>query len=290
MWKLMRFSFRLLVRAVAGLTIPVLLADYFKPETGREYGIGLHTKIRLARKMARNESRIPGASGYLEHLVMATRILQIPKSLAGCVVECGSFKGRSAANLSLACALCNRRLQIFDSFEGLPEPSAGDRRHELLNSREIHTYTKGSWRGSLDEVRQNISRYGAIGACDFSAGYFEQTLPDFREPCILAFVDVDLRSSLETCIKYLWPLLHDGCYLFTHEAHHHEIASLFFDEAWWVANTGMAAPGLVGAGSGLGLSPASGGFISCLGYTLKNAASLEFITSAETGRSVRRVG
>jgi hypothetical protein len=44
---------------------------------------------------------------------------------------------------------------------------------------------------------------------------------------------VDLRASLETCVRTIWPMLVDGGALFVHEARHHEIASLFFDDAWW---------------------------------------------------------
>ena len=40
-------------------------------------------------------------------------------------------------------------------------------------------------------------------------------------------VYVDLKDSLMTCLRYLWPLLEDRCCVFTHEASHMEIASLF---------------------------------------------------------------
>ena len=84
----------------------------------------------------------------------------------------------------------------------------------------------------------------------------------------LVFLDVDLVDSLRTCFTYLWPLLQDGCYLFTHEAHHMEIAGLFFHEEWWRSQMHCGAPGLIGAGTGLGLLPSSGGFGSALGYTV----------------------
>jgi hypothetical protein len=44
----------------------------------------------------------------------------------------------------------------------------------------------------------------------------------------MAFVDIDLRSSLEDCIRSLWPFLQIGCRLYTHEAADISIASLFF--------------------------------------------------------------
>src|ERR1700691_6704266 len=136
--------------SVTLLSLPIILLGYLQSETGREVGVSLSTKIRLIYKMARNRRRIVTASHFLEHLIMATQILRVPRSIEGCVVECGSFKGGSAANLSLICDLCNRKLEIFDSFAGLPEPSTSDKSHVLVNFQEIHTYEKGAFRGPLD--------------------------------------------------------------------------------------------------------------------------------------------
>jgi Macrocin-O-methyltransferase (TylF) len=267
--------------SVTVLSLPIILLSYFDSSTGREFGIGLFTKISLVVKMARNNRRVQTASHFLEHLMMATQIMRVPGSVEGCVVECGSFKGGSATNLSLVCDLCNRKLEIFDSFAGLPEPGEGDQDHLVVNLEEVHRYKKGSYTGTLPEVKENITKYGKIGACNFNVGYFDTTLPHFSQKCVLAFLDVDLVGSLETCFLYLWPLLQDGCYLFTHEAHHVEISALFFGETWWQSKMGCAPPGLIGAGTGLGLLPASGGFRSALGYTIKGRSARNFNLSLE---------
>jgi len=263
--------------------VPVILAEYFQPQTGKEYGIGFFTKIRLALKMARNYRKIVTGSRVIEHLLMATQIMRVPKSVEGCVVECGSFKGGSATNLSLVCALCDRQLEIFDSFAGLPEPTAVDAEHVIVGLRQVHTYAKGAWKGPLEEVKGNITKWGEVGRCNFNVGYFDQTLPNFRKKLVFAFLDVDLRGSLETCLNYLWPQLQDGCYIFTHEAPHMEIASVFFSEEWWGVHASSKPPGLVGAGTGLGLLPSSGGFRSDLGYTVKNPPAAAFVTNPQTG-------
>ncbi len=132
-------------------------------------------------------------------------------------------------------------------------------------------------------MKRNISKYGVINICNFNVGYFEYTLPNFKKKCAFVFLDVDLRDSLETCLKYLWPLLQDGCYLYTHKAPHREIASLFFDKDWWHNSVNSDPPGLVGAGTGLGLHPESGGFKSHLGYTVKNPKILDLNKVIQTG-------
>ena len=258
------------------LSFPIILSEYFSKDTGKEYGIGFLIKLRLAFKVIRNKRRIKGSTHYYEHLTMITRILKVPRSVEGCVVECGSYKGRSTASLSLACSLCGRKLEVFDSFEGLPEPSAHDRFHVVVDVKEIQTYAKGGFRGALDEVKNNVSKYGDISVCNFNVGYFDKTLPGFDKKCVFVFLDVDLKDSLETCLIYLWPNLQDNCYLFTHEAHHMDIASLFFDRDWWNKHFNSAPPGLVGAGCGLGLVPVMSKFGSSIGYAVKNPRTQDY--------------
>jgi hypothetical protein len=258
------------------LSFPIILSEYFSKDTGKEYGIGFLIKLRLAFKVIKNKRRIKGSTHYYEHLTMITRILKVPRSVEGCVVECGSYKGRSTASLSLACSLCGRRLEVFDSFEGLPEPSAHDKSHVVVDVNEIQTYSKGGFRGTLDEVKTNVSKYGEISVCNFNVGYFDKTLPGFNKKCVFVFLDVDLKDSLETCLIYLWPNLQDNCYLFTHEAHHMDIASLFFDRDWWNIHFNSAPPGLVGAGCGIGLVPVISKFGSSIGYSVKNPRTQDY--------------
>jgi O-methyltransferase len=265
------------------LSLPIILADYFRSEVGAEYGIGLAAKIKLLRAMRRNERKIVGESSFLEHLSMATHIMRIPKKQDGCVAECGCYKGRSTASLSLVCWLCNRPLEVFDSFQGLPEPSEDDKSHRRLNFHELATYSQGAFRGSLEEVKENIRRFGNLGVCSFHAGYFDDTLPAFRQQCAFVFVDADLRASVESVLKTLWPLLRDGCSFFTHEAEQMEIASLFFDSSWWRTNLGCEPPGLVGAGNGLGLMPKRGGYSSPIGYAIKNPDRSAFDINYQVG-------
>jgi O-methyltransferase len=274
---------RLWKKLLIGASLPVIHAEYFRSSTGREYKVGFLKKVQLAYRMAANRKRITTASHFVEHLVMATEILKIPKSVAGCVVECGSYKGGSATNLSLVCGLCNRELEIFDSFRGLPDPSVSDREHALVSDQEIHTYSRGAWSGTLDEVKRNISEHGEIEVCKFNVGYFENSLPQFDKKCALVFLDVDLVDSLKTCVTYLWPLLQDGCYLFTHEAKHSAIPEMFFDGGWWNSMLHCKAPGLIGAGSGLGLLPSPGGYGSALGYTVKNPPLFNFKVNPQLG-------
>ncbi len=275
--------FRIYKAILTILVLPVIFNQYFHRATGSQYGVSYLDKIILMFKMVRNNYRIPSASGFLEHLAMAAKILNIPKSIKGCLIECGSFKGGSSANLSLVSSLCHRKLVIFDSFKGLPQPQTDDKAHLIIDLGQIHTYAKGAWYGSLEEVRRNVARLGDISVCEFKKGYFKQTLPKFDQGCVFIFLDVDLIESVKTCLKNLWPKLETGGYLFTHEAHHMEIASLFFDKLWWKKNLASAPPGLIGAGNGLGLVADSDGFKSSIGYTIKNPNIKKFDKQSQNG-------
>ena len=265
-------------------SLPVTLGEFFRAETGAAYGVDRPAKLRLIVRMARTNLAVPTGSSFVEHLVIATKALRIPSDSDGVLVECGAYKGGSTANLSLVAALCGRELVVFDSFEGMPEPDDADREHLLIASGQRHTYDADAWAAPLSEVRANVDRYGELSACRFEAGYFAETMPAFEEPVALAFLDVGLRSSAETAIEELWPLLAEGSYLFTHEAKHMEIATLFFDHEWWADRLDERPPGLVGAGSGLGLHPGDNGFSSLLAYTIKAPASETFETVADDGR------
>jgi len=261
--------------SVLVFSLPIILGEYFERKTGEAYGIGFAAKIRLLLKFLRNTREIETFSWFVEHLAMAAKIMSVPPRVRGCVVECGCYKGGSTANLSLVCRLCGRDLEVFDSFEGLPEPGEKDLAHTLLFLKEVHTYRKHAFAARLDEVKANIARYGSPESCRFHKGFFEDTLKDFKEPVVFAFIDVDLRQSLEDCLKHLWPCLEDDCYLFCHEAQHTEIVELFFDRQWWERELGTSVPGFVGSGHGLPLVPFDEGFASHIGYTVKSPRSFK---------------
>ncbi len=173
------------------------------------YGMTLRRRLWLGWRMMWNNFRIPSGTTFKAHLAMALKILEVAPEVDGDVVECGTWKGGSAANLSLVCRIARRQLRIYDSFEGLPP---GDPR-----DRQSAGYRKGDYCGTLEEVRNNIARHGALEVCQLIPGWFADTLPDLSRPVVLAFLDVDLEASLDTCVKYIWPRLTPQGYLFTDE-------------------------------------------------------------------------
>ena len=164
------------------------------------------TRPRVERKIRGVEDHIRCHHSHDEMMLMADFLLNSP--LKGPMVECGCYKGGSTARLSLLAKETKRRLFVFDSFQGLPEPGEIDRTHHWARSGESLHYRKGEYSGTIDEVRMNIAKFGAIECCEFMPGFFGDTLRDFPETNLsFVFLDVDYISSARDCLRWLWPKL-----------------------------------------------------------------------------------
>jgi len=192
-----------------------------------------------------NKLRITTGTSYKSHLVMALKIFETPPDIAGDVIECGTWMGGSAANLSLVRKIVGRKLRVFDSFAGLPSGTERD--------RQAGGYTAGDYHGSLETVKKNIKRCGVIEVCEFIEGWFDQTLPQLDRPVLLAFIDVDLELSLETCVRLIWPTLIEKGYIFIDEYMELDYCSIFWSEEYWKRYFDRTPPGLIGSGVGLPL-------------------------------------
>lgn len=209
------------------------------------YKLNFIKKLFLGVRFFINTIFIKTYTSYKTHLVMALKIFETPPETEGFILECGTFKGGCAANLSLVAKMTNRKLLVYDSFEGLPEI--------IQTDREGKNYNKGDFLGSLDEVQNNISKYGKIDNVEFVKGWFENTLPNLNNKILLAFIDVDLEASLDVCIKNIWPNLIEKGYVFMDEVVGTDYLALFYSERFWKENFNRHPPGLIGAGTGLPL-------------------------------------
>jgi O-methyltransferase len=228
------------------LSLPLTVWMLFTtPTFAKQYAMTWPKKFRLARRIYRNCLHIQTGTSYKGHLAMAYKLLELPPGTEGVVVECGAWLGGATANLSIICELVGRDLIVYDSFEGVPEPEPGD---------DFPTGTPGgAFRGELDVVQENVRKYGAIDRCTFRKGWFKDTLPDHAEPIALAFLDVDLKSSLHDCVVNLWPHLIDVGYVFIDDFVHLHNCALFFSERFWADYLDTRPPGLIGTGTGVGV-------------------------------------
>lgn len=242
-----------------------LIHKFVNGPAGQAYGIGRAEKYELISAFQRINQNVLSATAWPAYIILAEHLLNVAPQTTGSVIECGCYKGASTSALSLVCELAGRKLIVCDSFQGLPDEPANTV-HSYPHLRKTTTYRKGDFAGRLDEVRDNIRKFGALAACEFRPGYFSSSLAEFKDPLVFGFFDVDLRSSMEDCIRHLWPCFRDGSYLFTDDSCDMEVVKFWFDNGFWTT-LGCPAPGYVGSGCGI---PSISPDFSSLGYTIKN--------------------
>lgn len=205
----------------------------------------------LLKRFARIQKKITCGHSPFQFVLMAEYILDL--DVSGPIVECGCYKGGSTAKLALLAKHTQRKLYVFDSFQGLPEPK-DEKEAYVKQDRESgqkYKFQAGQYVGTLDEVKNNVAQFGILDVCEFIPGFFSESLAAFSVEPAFVFIDVDLVSSARDCLKILWPLLKPGGFFFTHEAMYPSYIEGILDREWWRENLDQCPPVIFGAGSGL---------------------------------------
>jgi O-methyltransferase len=142
------------------------------------------------------------------------------KNVPGCFVECGVWKGGSSAIMALAIknAGQERHLHLFDSFEGLPEPTEIDGKYAAIYSggrNQGNLTTTNNCEAGLDEVRHLMLNQIKVDPAfvHFHVGWFQNTVPAKASeigPIALLRLDGDWYDSTKVCLEHLYPLLSPG--------------------------------------------------------------------------------
>jgi len=233
--------------AILSTPIAILFLTY-SCRVHPSYNMSYFKRILLGFRFVWNHQHVESATSWRAHLVMAMKLLEMPPEREGAVVECGCWKGVATVNLSLVCRITGRKLMVYDSFEGLPPPVEGDRVAERAFKKG---FVPGVLLGTLEEVKNNVAKYGAIEVCSFHPGWFDKTLPEHQESIALMFLDVDFCASLHDCLQNLWPWLVGSGMLFLDEYTDISYCAVFYSEKYWDRYFSCAPPGLIGIGTGI---------------------------------------
>lgn len=152
-----------------------------------------------------------GESGFLEHyrkssersLVSPDRCFILYKSLMqaqrkdGDVIECGVYKGGTAALLASCLFAVNpqKKLYLFDTFEGMPETHL---------TKDVHK--QGDFSDtSLEAVAEFV---GFPEIVNFKKGFLPKTFIGMENAQFcFAHIDVDIYRSILDALEYIWPRL-----------------------------------------------------------------------------------
>ena len=195
-------------------------------------------RLSLIARFNRITNAVRGYHTLTEMLLVSERVLRLAGRPGLRVVECGAGSGASTAKLSLAVRAAGGRLDVYDTFRGIPE---NDERHELLDGTPLR-FLKGAFRGRLGAVQRRVALHGAPEVCRYEKGLFEDTLPSFDGPVDVALLDVDLVASTRTCLRALYPKLREGGCILSQDGHLRATHALLRDADFWRGELGEAPP------------------------------------------------
>jgi O-methyltransferase len=164
--------------------------------------------------------------------------------IPGDIVECGVWKGGSSMAAALALLRCGdttRTIHLFDTFEGMSEPTHKDQ--ELSGQKASELLAKASrqdpiWAYSpLEEVTRNLLSTGyPKDRVKLIQGKVETTIPE-AAPASIAMLrlDTDWYESTLWEMQHLFPILADGGVLIIDDYGHWAGARTAVDE--YVAKT-----------------------------------------------------
>ena len=161
----------------------------------------------------------------------------IALGIEGDFVECGAWRGGAGflmADLLRQSGVTDRKVWLFDSFEGLPPPQPidGPAANEWARATHSESY-RDNGRVSLDEVKQDAAGLGLSPYLEFVKGWFDESLPAERTrvgPVAILRIDADWHASIRCCLDNLYDQVvndgfiilddyfaYDGCAIAVHE-------------------------------------------------------------------------
>ena len=134
------------------------------------------------------------------------------KRIAGCVVECGVWRGGMCAGMAEVLG-AERKYFLFDSFEGLPPA-----REDLDGAPRSRGKARPTRRRTTTTARaaetEAATAMKLSGATSFSLvkGWFNETVPRFTPPSEIAVLrlDGDWYDSTRVCLENLYPHVAPG--------------------------------------------------------------------------------
>ena len=130
------------------------------------------------------------------------------KKIEGAVAELGVYRGDFAKVINGV--FPDRKLYLFDTFEGFPEQ---DMEYELQNNLLLNEVGKLS-NTSVDYV---LNKMPYKDKCIIQKGYFPETAEGLEESYAFVNIDVDLYKPILAGLEYFWPRMVDNGYIFVHD-------------------------------------------------------------------------
>jgi O-methyltransferase len=184
---------------------------------GRARQIPDHYDREAAEILRRVEPRTMTDVAKLFGLVEATRYIT-RRGIPGDIVECGVWRGGSMQAVALTLieqGATDRRLHLFDTFEGMPPPTEKDRREHVTAEELLAQHDKDHrvWAvAALEDVQEAMEETGyPLDLVHYSKGLVEDTIPgEAPEQISLLRLDTDWYESTRHELVHLYDRLSPG--------------------------------------------------------------------------------
>lgn len=126
-------------------------------------------------------------------------------NVPGDIVELGCYRGETSLHLARELkGYPDKKLFIYDSFEGLPPKAAQDQ------SPAGTQFKAGELPATKREVVERLKRAGFGDVRVKKAWFSDLTTSDLPKTISLAFLDGDFYESILDSLRLIWPLLSPG--------------------------------------------------------------------------------
>ncbi len=168
-----------------------------------DYYIGDDHKIWRQDKNFINKFRKLSPHNYYseERKYTLREFMRFTNNVSGDLAECGCYVGVSA--WFMAKEAPNKKLFLFDSFEGLSMPDSED-----STRQGVQEWQSGDLKTTEDVLRKNISEFSHI---HILKGWIPERFQEVAErQFCLVHIDVDLYQPTLDSLKFFYPRLSPG--------------------------------------------------------------------------------
>ena len=187
---------------------------------GKEYAEIVRSRYHVVRgvetfgELCLNGQFLPGG-GYQENDYVRIKCFELvtkeirKRAVDGSVAEVGVFRGEFAQYINYA--FPDRTCYLFDTFDGF---DANEALNEVKKGNCTDAFVEAYKQTNVGAV---LEKMHYIDNLVIRQGFFPDSLDGLEDRFVFVSIDVDFEESIYQALKYFYPRLNAGGYLFVHD-------------------------------------------------------------------------
>lgn len=165
--------------------------------------VGINKEKVIVWKPVEKVNRLDQRIAYLRLCTDQIR----EKGIDGACAEVGVYKGEFAKYINRF--MPDRKLYLFDTFKGFGNQNILDIEKQKSNG------ALGDFRDTT--IKEVLEKMSSPEKCAICEGYFPQTAENIEDKFAFVSLDADLYEPIFNGLKYFYPRLVKGGYIFVHD-------------------------------------------------------------------------